>query len=290
MAINSYTTTINHTTDASFRQWGLDFSNGLTAVGLVQTADTGQINWTTVTRPAINVSAGYEIRRSADSTIYYKFEFGTAGTATFPQMWITVGQSSNGTGTLTGQLSTRNIWTSASAPISTTTPYSTFMSASSDMFGVVWGQNGFATGAVAPGGVLVVGKTVDNSGLPTTIGYSVIRQVAQTNFAMQSVRITTTATTFTESTFFSIVPGAVTTSVSAGNNQAYLMWGNHPEVLPFLYSTTVVAAEVPENTTFSVALIGATPHTYLCVGGLGTTNIGPANNNATTYSLAFLYE
>lgn len=290
MAINAYTEVVNHTTDAGFRQWGLAFSNGLTAVGLVQTADTGQINWTTVARPAINVSAGYEIRRTADSSLFFKFEFGTGTTATFPQMWIQVGQGSNGAGTLTGQLSTRNIWTSISAPISTSTPYSTFMSATPDHFSCVWSQNGFSTGAVAPGGTLVVGKTTDNAGLPTTIGYSVIRQVAQTNFALQSVRIAATATTFTESNFFSIVPGSVTSSLTNGNNQAYLFWGNYPEVIPFLYGATVVAAEVPENTTYDVALIGPTVRTYLCIGGLGTTNIGPANNNATTYSLSFLYQ
>jgi hypothetical protein len=39
----------------------------IAAMGLVQTSDTGQINWVTVARPALNTIAGYEIWRFNDA-------------------------------------------------------------------------------------------------------------------------------------------------------------------------------------------------------------------------------
>lgn len=103
-------TTINPSTcmatDAAFRAWGSIVSAALATAGWVQTADTGQINWTTVTRAANNTAAGYEIWRLNDSLqstapIYLKVEYGTAAGATLPGMWTTAGTGSDGAGALT---------------------------------------------------------------------------------------------------------------------------------------------------------------------------------------------
>lgn len=63
------TTLINTvTTDAAFRTWGLAYNAKLAAAGLVQTADTGQIDWATVlAATAINTVQGYEIWRFDDA-------------------------------------------------------------------------------------------------------------------------------------------------------------------------------------------------------------------------------
>lgn len=100
-------------TDANFRLWISAIAAALLAGGLVQTTDTGQINLGTVTRPlAANTAMGYEIWRSNDAAgglnnFYMKIEYGSAGVATTPGIWVTIGWGSNGTGTLTGNLSTR---------------------------------------------------------------------------------------------------------------------------------------------------------------------------------------
>jgi hypothetical protein len=97
-----------HTDDATFRVWGKAISDALTAIGFIKTADTGQINWASVTRPGVGTSAGYEIRILNDSLhatcpIYVKIEFGTESTtATRPAIWFTVATGSNGSGTLNG--------------------------------------------------------------------------------------------------------------------------------------------------------------------------------------------
>lgn len=95
------------TTDASFRAWGSAISTLLDDVGLAKTADTGQINWTTVARPtATNTVAGYEIRVH-DSTLgdtYFKIEYRTAGSTTGANasLQVTIGTGSDGAGTITG--------------------------------------------------------------------------------------------------------------------------------------------------------------------------------------------
>ncbi len=95
-------------TDANFRAWGSWISGRFSEFGWVQTADSGQINWTTVLKPAaINTAQGYEIWRMNDalqatSPCYVKIEYGSTGAANYPGIWLTVGDGSNGSGTITG--------------------------------------------------------------------------------------------------------------------------------------------------------------------------------------------
>lgn len=125
MAASSYTATLGPaaaggtsiSSDADFRAFGSGLSTLLAAMGLVQTADTGQINWTTVTRPGVqNTAAGYEIWRfndtlQATAPVYLKLEWGigpgNGGYLQAMSMWVTIGTGSNGTGSLTGQVGGR---------------------------------------------------------------------------------------------------------------------------------------------------------------------------------------
>jgi len=98
---------LSNTTDERFRLWGKAVSDGLTAVGLVRKADTGQINWTSVTAPSTtNQRRGYEIWEvqdvfAATFPMYLKIEYGSGASTWRPQIWVSVGTGSNGSGTLT---------------------------------------------------------------------------------------------------------------------------------------------------------------------------------------------
>lgn len=99
-----------NSTSVLFRAWGSAISAALSAAGWVQTADTGQINWTTVTAAvSINTSAGFEVWRTNDSntTWYLKIEYGAGAATSTPSIWLTIGTATNGSGTLSGQTSTR---------------------------------------------------------------------------------------------------------------------------------------------------------------------------------------
>ncbi len=101
-------------TDAKFRAWS-QFIHDVFALAScwVQTADTGQINLTTVTRPTLtNTAQGYEIWEMDDALqasvpVFAKIEYGSGGNANNPSVWLTIGVGSNGTGTITGILLAR---------------------------------------------------------------------------------------------------------------------------------------------------------------------------------------
>lgn len=101
------------TTDAKVRSWGSAVSSSLAACGLVQTADTGQINHTTTTHPAAaNTLIGYEVWRFNDTLqatrpIYLKMSYYTsaATSGAGPHMRYQMGTGSDGAGNLTGLMS-----------------------------------------------------------------------------------------------------------------------------------------------------------------------------------------
>lgn len=119
---NTITLQFNTNTDARFRTNGLAVAAELAAMGLVQTADSGQINWATVTKPGTgNTSAGYEIWRfddamQATNPVYIKFEYGMGSTLNCFGMWVQIGTGSDGAGTLTGPTSTRTAFGPSTTP------------------------------------------------------------------------------------------------------------------------------------------------------------------------------
>lgn len=98
---------------ADFQAWVTGIHNALAAVGMIQTADTGQINPATVALPAAGAVAGYEIWRFNDTLqatvpVFFKIEYGGGNPVDRPSLYLTVGSGSNGAGTLTGQVGARN--------------------------------------------------------------------------------------------------------------------------------------------------------------------------------------
>lgn len=93
-------------TSAQWVAMGKGFSDLLTAVGVVKTADTGQIDWSTVSRPASQTtSVGYEIREipTTVGTLRVKIDYGTGASTQQNYQWkLTFGTGSNGSGTITG--------------------------------------------------------------------------------------------------------------------------------------------------------------------------------------------
>ena len=289
---------MNHSSDANFRAWGSEMSARLAAIGLVQTANTGQINWVTVTRPGINTPAGYEIWRFNDSLqgsapIFIKVEYGTsAGTATAPGVWITVGTGTNGAGTLTGSVTDRALCGSASAATSGTS----FPSYACAVEGLAWIANKWQQSGATRGPIFfAVARTCDNSGVPTADGFVVywgaLGSSAAAPVNVQAIRSASPATVFTRNTdgLFSFVVHGVTTSLTiAGNTQAYLHWMPTPEVRPVFALAAMALAESSFGATFSVTLVGSTPRTFLSIHTHG--GAGGANGSSANTALALVYE
>lgn len=94
--------------DATFRTCGKAISDALEAVGCIKTADTGQINWTTVLRPATNTMAGFEIRQLPAGTlqtanpILLKISYGCNYSTSAIGFTFQIGHTTDGAGAFTG--------------------------------------------------------------------------------------------------------------------------------------------------------------------------------------------
>lgn len=99
---------------ANFKAWGQAISTGIAAAGWFQTADTGQVNWSTLAAiPSADSTSVYEVWQSQDAPsstypIYFRIEYfpPSTGTPLGALISVTVGSSSDGSGNITGQLIT----------------------------------------------------------------------------------------------------------------------------------------------------------------------------------------
>lgn len=165
------TITMQNTTDAFFRQWcQFVFDTIVTTGGWVQTADTGQMNFATVTHPlALNTIMGYIIIRMADTLqatapVYLKMEFGSGSAANTPQITITFGTGSNGTGTLTGAMGGSSM--QCSAGTSSVLATHCFGSADTSRFQLML----FTSASFVNLVVISVERTKDSTGADTSAG------------------------------------------------------------------------------------------------------------------------
>lgn len=162
--------------DADFQSWVTAVHNALVACGMTQTTDTGQINPATVTRPAVNVAAGYEIWRFSDSLqsalpIFFKIEYGIAAGADRPSLWVTAGTSSSGAGAITGQATARTQCRAGNSDVAASTRA---MVAQGDSGQIHLYCNDPGAGSVAYGFGFNIERTRDAVGAKTADGFTVL--------------------------------------------------------------------------------------------------------------------
>ena len=297
MATQDWEYPLAHGSDADFRGWGANLSAKLAAVGLVQTADTGQINWSTVTRPAINVYAGYEIWRYPDSSIFMKWEFGTATVASQPQIRVQVGTSSTGAGALdpTGDISdARTIMPSATTISNAGTNFRSIMSFSNGFFGFCGYLNSL-TDEKRERAFFAVARTTDANAAVTNDGAVVYwRGTTSPSKAFnQPMRFFHAARDTNSDGSYGYVPNTLPASTYfVGLNffyQAFVNWAAYPLVRPTMAICTVCTGDAlgnPPFTPFKATLVGSTERTYI---SLGHATEG-ATNGGSLYCLAMLFE
>lgn len=285
MATKAWFFSIAHANDANFRAWGLDLSAAFAEVGLVQTADTGQIDWATVTRPAVNTSAGYEIWRYTDSSIFIKIFYGTGNGAATPRLQISVGTGSDGAGTLTGVVYPANTVSNTSGALSGSNPRQSFLVYKDGFLGFWWLRLSGFNGS-SPWGFFSICKTTNSAGAPDNRGFTVYRMNGTSlTPAVTAVNIQTSIVSSENTTgAFVLVPLSITSSIIGVDTQCFVHWTALPLVLPNPYMTTVIGAEVPPFSTFSTTIVGTTARTYLA---LEAPYLDP---NTPTYRLAMLWE
>lgn len=175
MATRNSVILVTNDTDAHFRLWINEFHNAITGFGWVQTSDTGQINFSTVTHPtAADANTGYAMYRMNDSfqssaPVYLKVEFGsTSSLADRAAIRVQISNATDGAGNLTGNVSAL-VKTQANAS-QTTTAVNVRSAGNSGSFRISAGIGDSGS----HGFCLVIERDKDASGNDTALGVSLL--------------------------------------------------------------------------------------------------------------------
>jgi hypothetical protein len=294
---------------AHFQAWVSEVVTALfTTLGVTQTSDTGQINPATVSVPVTaNASAGYVIGRFNDALqstapIFFKLEFGSGSAAADPFMWLTVGTSSNGSGTIGsgggGAVTSRvGVLIGTQLPNSLVTAYTSryvYVGTSQCGFLGLFFKYGASTSNTSIGfGAFLINRTTDSSGNATAAGILVITcstsatppGAGLTNGNAQNI-------SFANSSIIPATPSNGWESVSGQQNwivgQTTTIVGSTGYVAPVYtvdpvpkFNASLASALIGDFaafTTSSLALIGSTPMTFMSAAqpfGANGFNNGP---------------
>jgi hypothetical protein len=298
-------TVVDHTGDAGFRAWASEYSNALQTIGLVQTADTGQINLVTATRPSTSVNAGYQVWRFNDAQqatkpIFVKIFYGTTNLPSAPRIQIQVGTGSDGAGNLMNPSSTFNV-ANGNAPTSTVTNYLSNFSLVAGCLAIAWKIGAWGT----LGSFFSICRTCDTNGDPNDLGFSVYgygsSSTSGQNEQVQFRRSDNTWSGFAGSgsnSATALIPGPATAASFVGADaQVVLHFGAFPRIQPIHGLLAVKTSEFGADSTFTAAPVGATTRTYVVLGstyfgnGAGSFTQGFGNTVAATgWTLAMIWE
>lgn len=98
MGNTTFNLSSSHASDAAFQTWAQGVHDGLLAAGMTQTADTGQVDISTMTR-SVGPPNGYRCYMMTSGTCV-RVRFGTHGSINQPKLTFQAGTGFDGSGTL----------------------------------------------------------------------------------------------------------------------------------------------------------------------------------------------
>lgn len=289
MAGSTVSLVASNATNAAFRAWGSAVNTALAALGLVQTSDTGQINWTTVTAPvATNTQTGYEIWRFNDSLqstrpIFFRLDYGShAQGSSSPQMWLTVGTASNGSGTITSHASwTGTVSAQTSLCIGTTAPsgtnYCYFGNGDGSAIAMLMWPSQGAWG----GGVFAIERTRNADGTPNGDGFYYIRAdsssaaaVVWQQFVFTAGFTQQTSQAYLPTTVWAPAPNNTTQTIGTTLYPLPVFTGCTPKLQgPSQILVVVHKNDLSAHTQFTMTHYG-TARTWVAAGAGGSSSTG----------------
>lgn len=281
MTARSFSAAPTNASDAAFRLWGKGISDSF-AVAWVQTADTGQVNWTTVTAPvAINTAQGYEIWRMADSLqatapVFVKIEYGSAGAVNTPAIWLTIGTGSNGSGMITGILFPRTQMYNGG---SSATAYTSYGSVAAGRINLA----AFATGGTSYCLAFSIERTHGADGVDTGGGVNLL--YFHNSSARNSQHLPFAGTIPPLYTAWNtVIPPSGGGAQAPDINVFPVRYWTPGEGFPLHSAVAYVSTDFTQWSTISVTGFDNQSRTYLCVGGVhGTVSYGGTGHLAWRY-------
>ncbi|MFA5036901.1 MAG: hypothetical protein WC479_06970 [Candidatus Izemoplasmatales bacterium] len=284
MSTQSFSTAPSCSSAAYFRDWGKKLSDALTAVGFTKTADTGQIDWTSVAAPSTtDQMMGYEIRAFSDATqssnpVIVKIEYGSGiSSASNCAIHITLGRATDGAGnfvgTTTAVMVMRNSTNSTSAS-------DCYVSGASDRVNFAMFSN---TSYIF---MFTLERTKNANGSNNSNGVNAVWVYSGANYQQYFPK---------KGQGFPVSPASAgicclcpyTGTASYGGNIGlfpilpYIGYADNPDLGACVYFT----ADISAATDISLTILGSS-HTYKTMGNA----IGTVNSNSSSKSLALRYE
>lgn len=270
MATRTTSLTQSNSTDANFRAWINEIHTSLTTYGWTQTADSGQVNYSTATRPTTtNVYPWYAVYAMGDSlqstsAVYLRLDYGTGTNTDVPAIKYQVGiGGTDGAGTLTGnyqaQVTLAPDATGSAANVRTSGTSSSFQMA-------FWNVN-----SSGRGWCVVIERERDSSGTELDTGVSVVSFVYNpgAGFFKHSQFIprlpVNTKIAWPEDTIWYALISAQSTQNAGGNIGMSPVRVTAGYMKPPMLSLMIFArTDFTMETTFTVTIYGSS-HTYLAL-------------------------
>jgi len=270
-------------TTAGFRLWGSAISTAIAAVGWTQTADTGQVNWTTVTAPGANVTTVYEVWKMADSLqatdpCFIRINYMIASSGG-PRMQITVGTNSDGAGAITSAANTGVSVSAASEVFNVnTTPLPAAVAHNSyvngDTSSLVLLLHPLANGLITSGGLFVIERRRNVDGTPAAGGFQALwHPSTTTQLNLQTIY---TNNLYAQPAVATGVGGPCYTGRASANATAIAVranavplfpcfTGSYPEFgAPSKWLLGAYASDILVGTTFTATHFGGTQTFFAC--------------------------
>lgn len=281
MATNGPTMLLAYlSSDADFRAWCQGIHAALIAVGLVQTADTGQINMSTAVRGSNNAAAGYEIFRFSDALqatapVFIKIEYGLGPSSSFdePSLWVTAGSATNGAGVLSQ--STARLVAPQNVAKSAGVQLAMYASGDGSRFALAYSVDLSSTAVGHPHAYIAVERTRDSGGVNTADGFIASAGPGAGSSAWKSAAAGTGVAAFGPCLPVSASLGTPTVGANSGVGTMIYFLGLafYGIGLTALHYTSSPGA----GTTFTATVLGAL-HTYVVLADKAASS-----SNGLTY-------
>jgi hypothetical protein len=285
----------------NFKNWGMAISSAFATFGWVQTADTGQVNWSTIS--TVPNGYVYEVWKANDAQaatlpIYVKAWYGNIS-AVVVSFAVTVGTGSDGAGTITGAISFNQQVVNGNGLVSGgvsgqgSTPLPCYFSGDAgEIRMLLWTTNTSASSAFG------IERSKDATGAKTAQYFTclfVTTQASTTNIGQQ--------TTLNASSVANRENTLISTNCSSGMNTG--LFGAQIAVFPIfplfgqlgnpmLGWMSACAADVTNNTTVNVLSMYGSTHTYFACKDGPTNgsyqNIGTCARNGAFSAVLMRFE
>lgn len=282
MATASWSTRVRHDTDATYQEWRDEFITKLATLSAKLTASDTNITPAVGARPGISTEGGYAVYYLNDSIhgtspCYIRFGFGTAATATYPRIQMTVGTTTNGSGVLGGTCLSAIDAINGGAAQTTDTVRQSYFCATDGFLGISW-----KNGANSSEGSAFVCRTVSTAAAISSTGALALWGVGSSGALgrSQAFRYIATAAAYTArltavSSAVCFSPQSPTSSIIGTDIQAFVAWTMTPAAAPVIGVCGIVDGEIAAGNTFTATLVGAVSHTYIKLSSIAGP-LGPA--------------